>query len=761
MASFRFTSPESSGRRERRHTMFEAPSMGETNENLDFGFLNPLPATTFAPQFSSSTPRVDGDFFGVGSSTDVFVTEQDLQRAREKMQDQAVSPQQTLSNLLHQLQKWHNTHAQPVGMSATEYKNVALGVQGFMIGRGHLSIASTSLRWTGQCVDVVQDGTSSSEVSVRAFDLGFGFESIGEPRVKELPSEPPCIKLTVADTLFLDFIFDDCAMRFQSVELPHQVCNRLKEASTAVRTSENPVNASTNQNIATTNDLISLDAPVSVTSTRGNSAVTQFRRWTVDSLKAESVMQFTSASSTTNISMFQRPAASSTNSSAQRRTSLVRQPGSSVLWSSQHTASTHSVASVPASASLFAAPPSARGNRRMSLNVIPSMDSASLQSVITPTGRPAPLSSSTPTVVGQPVASDCSPMQTTITPTAAALPSLFQGSNVSSTPSLFSNVSLQRSRSQGSRRASMLPTPTLRAGSDMNPFGLPAAIPPSIASISTGSQIASTAAAAEDSTSPTAVGSAVTRCSIVATVQNDENSAQSSHQSNQQSSQVSRGHSAAAEKIRVLKQRQSMGGMKDITNLQHTRSQQKPLWESTSGSTASSTQPGTPVQQETGELGFEQQMASLQENHKDSLKMAEAELWKTIEKAHDEYRARKAELEQTLREHETRLLTEQEQKLKSIQSQPVRQPVQSGSSKLTQVLDTIAETECQLCYDKQADRVLDVCGHEICSDCLARLSAPCCPWDRQPFVTAHFKTSSPSPSTMGQSDTHASVLLSV
>eukprot|EP00742_Colponemidia_sp_Colp-10_P010709 GILJ01011787.1.p1 GENE.GILJ01011787.1~~GILJ01011787.1.p1 ORF type:complete len:756 (-),score=112.50 GILJ01011787.1:145-2181(-) len=678
------------------------------------------------------------------------------------MQDQAVSPQQTLSNLLHQLQKWHSTHAHPVSMATTQYKNVALAVQGFMIGRGHLSIASSSLRWTGQCVDVVQDGAASSEVSVRAFDLGFAFESIGEPRVKELPSEPPCIKLTVADTLFLDFIFDDCAMRFQPVELPHQVCNRLKEAATAVRSSEITVNASTNQNIATTNDLISLDAPVTVTSTRGNSAVTQFRRWTVDSLKAESVMQFTSASSTMTTSLFHKPPASNIDSSAQRRSSLVRQPGSSVLWSSQHTGNTHahSVSSVPSSTSLFAAPPSSRGNRRMSLNVIPSMDSMSLQNVITPTGRPGPLST-TPTAVSQPVASDSSPMQTIITPTASAsagLPSLFQGSNVSSTPSLFSNVTLQRSKSHGSRRASMLPTPTLRAGSDMNPFGLPAAIPaslPSIATVSTGSQIASQSVT--DSTSPTAaINSTVNRSSMVLTVQNDENSMQTSQQSNQ----VSRGHSAAAEKIRVLKQRQSMGGMRDVTNLQYIRSQQKPLLETTPGSTASSIPSGSPAQQETAELGFEQQMVSLQENHKDSLKMAEAELWKTIEKAHDEYRARKAELEQTLREQEARLLTEQEQKLKSIQSQPVRQSVQVGGSKLTQVLDTIAETECQLCYDKQADRVLDVCGHEICSDCLARLSTPCCPWDRQPFVTARSKASS-SDLSMGQCDTHTSVLLSV
>ncbi|KAK9729661.1 hypothetical protein K7432_000069 [Basidiobolus ranarum] len=152
------------------------------------------------------------DSFGLGSFDDVFITEEDLEKAREKLAEDQVKTNE---------QVWfeHLENLLTVGKNNTEtHLNVKHSFEGVSIcsnyitlGYGNLNICQNGLKWEGKLISrgKAKESQVDSSTPTRLDNemLTFGFEVTTDIRYKSLPDDHPTILFTIGEDKFFQFLF--------------------------------------------------------------------------------------------------------------------------------------------------------------------------------------------------------------------------------------------------------------------------------------------------------------------------------------------------------------------------------------------------------------------------------------------------------------------------------------------------------------------------------------------------------------------------
>ncbi|ORY05647.1 hypothetical protein K493DRAFT_333464 [Basidiobolus meristosporus CBS 931.73] len=157
------------------------------------------------------------DSFGLGSFDDVFITEEDLEKAREKLaEDQVKTNEQVWSEHLESLLAIgkNNTDSTWQFNAEQAFEEISICSNYITLGHGKLNICQDGIRWEGELLsaDKAKETLSSqpSTLSITRLDneiLTFGFDVTTDIRHKCLPDDQPTILVTIGESRFLQFLF--------------------------------------------------------------------------------------------------------------------------------------------------------------------------------------------------------------------------------------------------------------------------------------------------------------------------------------------------------------------------------------------------------------------------------------------------------------------------------------------------------------------------------------------------------------------------
>ncbi|KAJ3157681.1 hypothetical protein HDU89_000057 [Geranomyces variabilis] len=184
------------------------------------GIESPLPARKFG--FPSSTPaEEDEDVYGFGDFGQVFVTEEDLDRARQKLsEEEAITPEQSVAKMLDTLRLWsvvakdEEDEVHPKQDDAMTFADAALCFNFVELGRGALLVDFRDrVVWHGELLALGGDHSASEVPSTTPLKreprtLRWQPSQLTDVRVKDVGAdEKPVIALTVSEEHFVQFAF--------------------------------------------------------------------------------------------------------------------------------------------------------------------------------------------------------------------------------------------------------------------------------------------------------------------------------------------------------------------------------------------------------------------------------------------------------------------------------------------------------------------------------------------------------------------------
>ncbi|KAI8833220.1 hypothetical protein BC829DRAFT_494060 [Chytridium lagenaria] len=168
------------------------------------------------PHPSSPSPHQDlgaaqdDDALGFGSFESVFITEKDLERAKEKLpEDEHKTAEESFHDVIAKLSSFHITG--PITLENRElFSNAILCCDFVELSRGRLEVGKDAMLWTG-----ITPTFSTQSKETDEWQLYILSENITNVRTKQVaePSEKTlecstAVMLTINETIFVQFLFD-------------------------------------------------------------------------------------------------------------------------------------------------------------------------------------------------------------------------------------------------------------------------------------------------------------------------------------------------------------------------------------------------------------------------------------------------------------------------------------------------------------------------------------------------------------------------
>ncbi|KAJ1554050.1 hypothetical protein HK096_005216, partial [Nowakowskiella sp. JEL0078] len=153
------------------------------------------------PTFNFDAFQVEEEYFGFGSFSDMFITEEDLKRAQEKLPEEEIkTSQETMSDYQNKLDPFIIPKTSAIQESAVHFfTGVILAYNHISMGIGTLLISTGHLCWLGTLLCL----QNRQEIA-----LQFPFSQLSDVREKTMDDEAR-ISVTVKDTMFLQFLFQN------------------------------------------------------------------------------------------------------------------------------------------------------------------------------------------------------------------------------------------------------------------------------------------------------------------------------------------------------------------------------------------------------------------------------------------------------------------------------------------------------------------------------------------------------------------------
>ncbi|KNC97041.1 uncharacterized protein SPPG_07439 [Spizellomyces punctatus DAOM BR117] len=168
------------------------------------------------PQYTFPTSATNDDVFGLGDFRNVFVTDEDLERAREKLPEEDIkTPEQSIREMVAQLQVWEASRPD-VEEDATEeskFESASICFNFIELGFGKVIVSSDGLYWLGDLLipDLMRsDGhpdSTSVPVHRERHCLSWKYDILSDVRYKSVPEDKALVNFTVSDEHFIQFSF--------------------------------------------------------------------------------------------------------------------------------------------------------------------------------------------------------------------------------------------------------------------------------------------------------------------------------------------------------------------------------------------------------------------------------------------------------------------------------------------------------------------------------------------------------------------------
>ncbi|KAJ3012999.1 hypothetical protein HKX48_005974 [Thoreauomyces humboldtii] len=193
------------------------------------------------------------DIFGLGDFGQVFVTEEDLDKAREKLpEDEIVSAEDSIRKVLAVLDQWKILNASIVmkgSSSTTAFRHCSLYSNYIEVGKGDLIVGEKTVSWTGGLL-AVPDAIVGTPTSLEANSTSIPIETpdqtlrwradqLTDVRSKDVQDARPIVTFTVDEEYFLQLVFPEgdlsCATNCVDAIRTQQRSQRQPDSSAAVR----------------------------------------------------------------------------------------------------------------------------------------------------------------------------------------------------------------------------------------------------------------------------------------------------------------------------------------------------------------------------------------------------------------------------------------------------------------------------------------------------------------------------------------------
>ncbi|KAI8820181.1 uncharacterized protein EV422DRAFT_81866 [Fimicolochytrium jonesii] len=158
------------------------------------------------------------DVFGLGDFQEVFVTEEDLDKAREKLsEEEAKTPEQSISEILHTLQRWcvqdekaengkDSSDEEPV----TIFADVVICYNFIELSCGLVRLHESRLSWHGILPSASQLMKNAGPiVAGKPTTISWSRALLTDIRFKNLSDGKPLLMFTVEETHFLQLCFKE------------------------------------------------------------------------------------------------------------------------------------------------------------------------------------------------------------------------------------------------------------------------------------------------------------------------------------------------------------------------------------------------------------------------------------------------------------------------------------------------------------------------------------------------------------------------
>ncbi|KAJ3040680.1 hypothetical protein HDV00_010573 [Rhizophlyctis rosea] len=152
-------------------------------------------------------PTATEDVFGLGSYEKVFVTEEDLAKAKEKLpEDEVRTPEETVADMIEKLRRWCIEALAPNPPIATTDCNLCFNF--VELGKGSLRVYQNAISWQGDIIIRTDSNTSpTSQRFNQTATYKFPLDTLTDIQPKVVTGTPPMLKVTLAETIFLQFTF--------------------------------------------------------------------------------------------------------------------------------------------------------------------------------------------------------------------------------------------------------------------------------------------------------------------------------------------------------------------------------------------------------------------------------------------------------------------------------------------------------------------------------------------------------------------------
>ncbi|KAJ3162402.1 hypothetical protein HDU86_004882 [Geranomyces michiganensis] len=177
--------------------------------------------------FPSTPAEEDEDIYGFGDFGQVFVTEEDLDRARQKLsEEEVITPEQNIAQMLNTLQQWTvECDVNDEQQDSSAFSDVALCFNFIELGRGALLVDSEHdhVVWRGDVLALNESVSTPLEtespptagtalIRRESRTLRWPSSQMTDVRAKDVTDEKPVVAFTVSEEHFLQFAFSDGQM---------------------------------------------------------------------------------------------------------------------------------------------------------------------------------------------------------------------------------------------------------------------------------------------------------------------------------------------------------------------------------------------------------------------------------------------------------------------------------------------------------------------------------------------------------------------
>ncbi|TPX58482.1 hypothetical protein SpCBS45565_g07985 [Spizellomyces sp. 'palustris'] len=211
------------------------------------------------PQYTFPTSATNDDVFGLGDFRNVFVTDEDLEKAREKLPEEDIkTPEQSIREMVGQLQTWEASRPD-MEEDATEeskFESASICFHFIELGLGKVVVSSDALYWLGDLLipDLIRSDRHPDSTSVPVHRerhcLSWKYDILSDVRYKSVPEDKALVNFTISDEHFIQFSFVDeivaqqCTQRITQQQRPTGQTGILNRVENAAEIEISPARAS-------------------------------------------------------------------------------------------------------------------------------------------------------------------------------------------------------------------------------------------------------------------------------------------------------------------------------------------------------------------------------------------------------------------------------------------------------------------------------------------------------------------------------------